>query len=308
MIEVQALSKAYGTEKAVDGLSFHIEKGEIVGFLGPNGAGKTTTMKMLTCYLAPSEGSARIDGLRIEKDSLAIRQKIGYLPESTPLYEDMNVYDYLAFMAAMRQIPKPEIPDRVAQYAEHCGLANVLGKPIQTLSKGYKQRVGLAQALLHDPDVLILDEPTSGLDPNQKGEILSLIQNLGAQKTVLLSTHILSEVEAICERVLILNKGKIVADGAIQSLRASFGGGQRIRLGLQQAELQAVEAVLAEKVGCQVLAHEAQDETLYLTVSAPGVEDLRPILFQLAIGQGWHLVELYRERVNLDDIFRQLTH
>lgn len=308
MIEVRNLTKQYGTEKAVDGLSFTIPKGQILGFLGPNGAGKTTTMKMLTCFMPPTEGEAFVDGLDVQKDALAIRQRLGYLPEQNPLYEDMLVYDYLAYVAEMRGVPKNETAGRVAEYASRCGLEEVLSKPIQTLSKGFKQRVGLAQALLHDPDVLILDEPTSGLDPNQKGEILGLIRALGEEKTVIFSTHILSEVEAVCERVLIIHKGQLVADGSIADLRNTFSGGQKLVLGLMQADVVTARETLAAIKGLEISAEEQVSDTeVRLMLSVSGMEDVRPALFRLAVAQNWIMTELHREQVNLEDVFRQVT-
>lgn len=213
MIQVNNLIKNYGIIKAVDDISFTVSKGEILGFLGPNGAGKTTTMKILTCYMLPTFGNVNIAGFDISNNSLQIRKKIGYLPETAPLYHDMQVDEFLRFVAEIREIPKPKINKRLNEIVEICGLKNVGVKFIAELSKGYRQRVGLAQALIHNPEILILDEPTSGLDPNQIIEIRNLIKTIGKEKTIILSTHILPEVEATCNRVLIINKGKIIADG-----------------------------------------------------------------------------------------------
>ena len=216
MIQVNHLTKSFGSERAVDDISFDVARGEVVGFLGPNGAGKSTTMRVLTCYLPPTSGSVSIDGRSVVGDSLAVRSMIGYLPETTPLYAEMTVTDYLKFIARLRGMTVEAERSRLPYVSAVCGLEGVLTKQIENLSKGFRQRVGLAQAMLHDPEILILDEPTSGLDPNQIVEIRELIQSLGEQKTVILSTHILPEVQASCDRVLIIDKGKIVADYHVQ--------------------------------------------------------------------------------------------
>lgn len=219
MIEISHLNKVYGLQHAVDDISFNVEKGEIVGFLGPNGAGKTTTMKMITCFMPPTSGEILVDGMSVEEQSLDIRKRIGYLPESNPLYLDMNVIDFLSYIAELRNIDKPLRNKRVREILDICALGEVLHKDINQLSKGYRQRVGLAQAMIHDPDILILDEPTIGLDPNQVVDIRKLIKQLGREKTVILSTHILSEVQATCDRAVIIHRGKIVADATISELQ-----------------------------------------------------------------------------------------
>ncbi len=306
MIEVRELTKRYGSEVAVDRISFSVRSGEVLGFLGPNGAGKTTTMKVITCYLPPTEGTVLVDGLDVRQDSLAIRQKIGYLPENTPLYPDMVTYDYLEFMAAMRGLDGAVRRRRLAEVIEVCGLGEVLNKRIDALSKGYRQRVGLAQAMVHDPPILILDEPTSGLDPNQIVEIRSLIKTLGREKTVILSTHILPEVQASCDRVLIIHRGRIVADGTPDELQSAHGG-QRILFGVQAPESE-VRAALERVDGVKVEDARAEgDGTLLFRLSADGQQDLRPVLFRLAVERGWTLTELHRERVDLEEVFRQLT-
>ncbi|MBL7977994.1 MAG: ATP-binding cassette domain-containing protein [Bacteroidetes Order II. Incertae sedis bacterium] len=307
MIEVLSLSKRYGSDLAVQDLSFTIPKGQVLGFLGPNGAGKTTTMKMLTCFLPPTSGDAQINGLSILEHGLQIRQQIGYLPEQNPLYEDMNVFDYLHYTARMRGVEKTAVRSCVIEYAGRCGLKEVLHKQIGTLSKGFKQRVGLAQALLHDPAILVLDEPTSGLDPNQKGEILDLIRHLGDEKTVILSTHILSEVEAICERALIISGGKLVADGSMAELKTAFSGGQRIRLGILNGITEKVLPAFGAVGGLTVQETAWQGNTLLLTLTYESDAEIRPELFRLAVDQEWILTELYREKVNLEDVFRQVT-
>lgn len=307
MIEVSKLVKRYGPERAVDEISFEVKKGEVLGFLGPNGAGKSTTMKVITCYLPPTDGTVRVDGLDVRTDPVAVRRRIGYLPESTPLYQDMNTFDYLEFVAAIRGVPKGERTGRIAEMVELCGLGDVLGKDINALSKGYRQRVGLAQAMVHNPAILILDEPTSGLDPNQIVEIRELIKALGQEKTVVLSTHILSEVQASCDRVIIINKGKMVADGTPDDLQTSFSGGQRVRFGVKEPAGGVAEAL--EAWGhTRIVEHAYDDEenTVYTLVSDQ-TADIRPDLFHLAVDKGWTLTELHRDQVNLEDVFRQLT-
>jgi len=220
MIQVENLTKNYGTNCAVDQVSFNVHKGEVLGFLGPNGAGKSTTMKILTCFLAPTQGSAKVAGFDVFDQSLEVRRRVGYLPEDTPLYRDMTVLEHLDFAASMHGMKGDRVQARIKEIGGRCGLVEVAGKLVGELSKGYRQRVGLAQAMLHDPDILILDEPTGGLDPNQIAEIRTLIKEVGKEKTVILSTHILPEVQATCSRMLIISGGKLVADGTPDELRA----------------------------------------------------------------------------------------
>ncbi len=305
MIEVRDLTKFYGAERAVDHISFDVRPGEVLGFLGPNGAGKTTTMKVLTCYLPPTSGTVLVDGMDVREHSLAVRRLMGYLPEHTPLYQGMVTYDYLMFAAAMRGVPREHRATRIKAMAEVCGIGAVLGKKIDALSKGYRQRVGLAQAMIHDPPILILDEPTTGLDPNQIVEIRELIKQIGREKTVILSTHILPEVQASCDRVLIIHRGKLVADGTPRDLQQSFSGGQRIVFGLAQAD--AVDETLAKWGRARILDRKQDGgETVY-TLTSDESADLRPELFRLAVEQGWTLTELHRQQANLEDVFRQLT-
>lgn len=307
MIEVHGLTKTYGSERAVNDISFQVRKGEVLGFLGPNGAGKSTTMKVITCYLPPSAGSVTVDGLNVVQDSLAVRRRIGYLPEHTPLYQDMTVYDYLSFIATMRNVSPKVVPNRIAHMAGVCGLSTVLAKRIDALSKGYRQRVGLAQAMIHDPDIIILDEPTSGLDPNQIVEIRELIKTIGKEKTVILSTHILPEVQASCDRVLIINKGKLVADGTPQDLQDNFSGAQKISFGVHNPD-PSVMATLSSTPSIRVVGqeHHGDQETTFL-LTTDEKEDVRPTLFNLAVENGWTLTELHRKQANLEDVFRQLT-
>ncbi len=307
MIEVRGLTKRYGTEKAVDAISFEVKSGEILGFLGPNGAGKTTTMKVITCYLPPTEGTVLVDGLDVRTDTLAVRQRIGYLPENTPLYREMTTYDYLVFMAMLRGVPKDRQKQRIAAMAEVCGLGDVLGKQIDALSKGYRQRVGLAQAMVHDPPILILDEPTTGLDPNQIVEIRDLIKSLGREKTVILSTHILPEVQASCDRVLIIHRGRLVADGTPSDLQTRFSGGQRLQFGVLGANGE-VHTTLERWGKARILDHHAaEDGTVLFDLATENKEDLRPELFRMAVEMGWTLTELHRIQADLEDVFRQLT-
>lgn len=307
MIEVQQLTKRYGAEIAVDKISFNVKKGEVLGFLGPNGAGKTTTMKVVTCYLPPSGGQVLVDGMNVTQEALAVRERIGYLPENTPLYREMITYDYLVFAAEMRGVPSEKQSRRIAEMTEVCGLGDVLAKRIDTLSKGYRQRVGLAQALIHDPPILILDEPTSGLDPNQIVEIRHLITALGREKTVILSTHILSEVEASCDRVLIINNGTLVADGTPAELQAHFMGRQHIQLGIQGKE-DDVLSTLESWGKAQLTGHQADHNGAILyDLSADPSDDLRPELFHLAVEKGWVLTELHGVQADLEDVFRSLT-
>jgi len=307
MISVKGLTKRYGEERAVNDISFEVQKGEVLGFLGPNGAGKTTTMKVITCFLPPSEGTVYVDGMDVRTNSLAVRAKIGYLPENTPLYQEMTVFDYLLFVASMRGVEPKKRVSRIAEMADVCGLNSVISKRIEALSKGYRQRVGLAQAMIHEPSIVILDEPTTGLDPNQIVEIRELIQNIGADRTVILSTHILSEVELSCDRVLIINRGELVADGTPKDLRAGFAGDQTIRFGVK-SDAAPVHDALADWKGINISETISlpEDETVFI-LTTKNTDDVRPDLFRLAADNGWAMSELSRVTVNLEDVFRELT-
>ena len=305
------ISKYYGDAKAVDDISFEVHSGEILGFLGPNGAGKTTTMRMITCYLDPSQGTIKVEGKDIHTESLEVRKLVGYLPEQNPLYFDMNVLEYLEYAAQLQGTPRTMIPRRVKQMVEVCALGEMKHKDIGQLSKGYRQRVGLAAAMIHDPRVLILDEPTSGLDPNQIAEIRSLIRELGKQKTVVLSTHILSEVQATCNRVIIISRGKIVADGPIEDLQRGLHGGEKL---LVELEVPAGESFATLSVHLKSLPAvesvtllEDRSSVKKVSIGTGRAEDVRREIFRLAVAKGWTLLELHREQTSLEDIFRQLT-
>jgi len=307
MINVRNLSKNYGETIAVNDISFEVQTGEILGFLGPNGAGKTTTMKVLTCYMPPSSGTVNIDGFDVTEKSLEVRSKIGYLPEQNPLYYDMYVVDYLRFVAEMRGIPKEQHNSRIKRMVEVCGLKEVVNRPVGELSKGYRQRVGLAQAMIHDPQLLILDEPTSGLDPNQIVEIRNLIKELGREKTVILSTHILSEVQATCDRAIIVDRGKIVADGALNELQAAFHGMERISLEIKAPGNGCAEKLRAIDHVKQVEEKKTEGENHILVLEVEKGQDLREQIYDLSVREGWKLLELHREVTSLEDVFRQLT-
>jgi ABC-2 type transport system ATP-binding protein len=309
MIKVENLTKEYGTNRAVDQVSFNVRKGEVLGFLGPNGAGKSTTMKILTCFLAPTSGSAQVAGFDVFDQSLEVRQHVGYLPEDTPLYKDMTVLEHLEFAANMHGMTGERVHSRIKEIGGRCGLSEVAGKLVGELSKGYRQRVGLAQAMLHDPDILILDEPTSGLDPNQIAEIRSLIKEVGKEKTVILSTHILPEVQATCSRMLIISGGKLVADGTPDELRAREKA-TRYRLVVEAngATPEAVKdkvAGLSGVVLCQKVAGETGAHTF--DIDGQAKDDLRKQLFRVAVDNKWTLLELTRQAASLEDVFRNLT-
>ncbi len=306
MIEVANLTKRYGTVTAVDDVSFTVKTGEILGFLGPNGAGKTTTMKILTCFMPATDGRVTVDSLDVFDDSLEVRRKIGYLPESAPLYTDMNVTEYLSFVAGIRGISKAQLPSRLDAIVNVCGLTEVRRREISELSKGFKQRVGLAQAMIHDPDILILDEPTSGLDPNQIVEIRNLIKKIGEEKTVILSTHILPEVQATCDRVLIISRGKLVADGSPDELTSQFHGDEQIQVTVTGTTPDVLRSALGGLSGVAWLDVSGGREVTARLTSERGT-DLRERIFRVVVDKGWTLLELHRERTSLEQVFRQLT-
>lgn len=298
-IEVNQLTKNYNGQLAVDHISFSIKKGEIVGFLGPNGAGKSTTMKMLTCYIPPTEGTASVCGFDVSDRSIDVRRHVGYLPEHNPLYLDMFVKEYLSFAAELGHVANRK--QRVAEVIALTRLEREQHKKLRQLSKGYRQRVGLAQAMIHNPDVLILDEPTSGLDPNQVVEIRELIKNLGSEKTIMLSTHIMQEVENICDRVIIIDRGKIVADDQIANMRNM--GNNSLRVRIQFAE--TVDQKLLLGIAGVVAATPLGENTWHIDGSD---QDLRQKVSQFALAQNLEVLELVSEKNSLEEVFRSLTN
>ncbi len=320
MIQANDLSKSFGSFRALDKINFEVSRGEIVGFLGPNGAGKSTTMRILTCFISPSGGTARVNGHDVFDEPLQVRESLGYLPQRAPLYLEMSVLEYLRFAGDLRRLDESQFKKRAKSVVEVCGLAQVLGKEIRHLSHGYRQRVGLAQALIHDPPILILDEPTSDLDPNEKAEFLDYLKQIGQERTVMLSTHNLAEVEASCARAIIVSRGRIVADGPLDEIRAKSG---RVRyvVTIQESAGSAayrgrgalpkkgeVEDALGKLDGVKKLSELPTDERAhaYEVVSEQDV-DLRPDLFKLIADKGWVMLELHRDAQSLEDVFRNLT-
>jgi ABC-2 type transport system ATP-binding protein len=308
LIEVRGLTKAYGEKTAVDNISFSVNKGEILGFLGPNGAGKTTTMRVLTGYLPATQGTAKIAGFDVFDDSMEVRRRIGYLPENPPLYLDMTVADYLDFVARIKNVPAEKRAERVEAATEMTKIADKRGELIKRLSRGYRQRVGLAQAIVHDPDVIILDEPTVGLDPKQIIEVRHLIKGLAGSHTIILSTHILPEVSMTCDRVIIINNGKIVAVDTPENLTLQLKGGERIRVEAQAPE-QALLDALQKIPGAQKVQVDSVGSGGRMTavVEARQGQDLRSQIAAKIVGQGWPLYELRGENLSLEEIFLQLT-
>lgn len=310
-ITVRNLTKLYGQEKAIDDISFDVKNGEILGFLGPNGAGKTTTMKIITCYMPPSAGTVSVDDYSIAEHSFEVRKKIGYLPEMNPLYLDMNVLEYLEYSAQLHRMEKTHIRQRLREMVEVCGLTEVRHKDIGELSKGYRQRVGLAQAMIHDPDVLILDEPTSGLDPNQIVEIRNLIRKLGRAKTVVLSTHILSEVQATCDRVIIINEGKIAANGTPDQLQSEFRGDEIITLELKASVENGMTDIFPKVKSLpqiENVQYQSPSPGIHrLVITAAKGEDVREELFRQAAREEWVVLEMHREVTSLEEVFHKLT-
>jgi ABC-2 type transport system ATP-binding protein len=308
MIQVEGLTKYYGDLCAVDHISLDIQTGEILGLLGPNGAGKTTILRMLTGYLRPTEGTIRVKDSAIDEKPLEIKRLMGYLPESAPLYRDMLVYDYLSYIADIREIEAKGKFARIRSMAELCGLNEVMHQPIGELSKGYNQRVGLAHAMMNDPEILILDEPTSGLDPNQIAEIREIIRRIGKEKTIVISTHILSEAEATCNRVVIINRGMIVADGSTETLGQSTSQGNLITVALQNADLESVERELHSIQGIEDISTlDEQGDTLEVRISCRYPEDLRGEIYKRIKKTNWVLMEFHQETRSLETIFRSLT-
>ncbi|RMH62342.1 MAG: ATP-binding cassette domain-containing protein [Zetaproteobacteria bacterium] len=302
MIQAERLTRLFGRTPAVRELSFHVHRGEVMGLLGPNGAGKSTTMKMLTCFLPPSSGQARVNGHSLD-DSLAVRRSIGYLPENAPMYIDLDVQTHLRFVGRMQGLPQGTLADRIAEMARVCGLEQVLRRRIDELSKGYRQRVGLAASMLHDPACLILDEPTTGLDPNQISEIRQLIRRLGESKTVLLSSHVLAEVEAVCDRVMIIDRGQLRAIGTAEELARQAGDGQTLYVrflddGRSVLEMLATDGVEAEATG----------EVNGWWLHCPDADmPLAERTFRAAVAKDVVIVEMHARKTSLEDVFHRLT-
>lgn len=314
MIEVEHLSRSFGSFRAVDDIHFSIKTGEIVGLLGPNGAGKTTTMRMITGFLTQTSGKISIDGKDISENPVEAKRKIGYMPESAPLYSDMMVADYLKYVAEMQQKDPAE---RVPHLCKVCGLKEVMHKNIGELSRGYRQRVGLAHALMNDPEILILDEPTSGLDPNQISDVRHLIKEIGRTRTVIISTHILGEVEMLCDRIIIISKGKIVADSPTTELRTRYGNSALIRItagGCSSDELaeklgkkfKELDNITVTPTACTELL-KGETKSGAATVAVTGDTEIRPDIVEEVIKAGWKLYTMKLETNSLEDVFRSLT-
>lgn len=298
-LSVQSITKEYGTQKAVNDLSFDVSGGTVMGFLGPNGAGKSTTMKIVSCYLSPTSGTAEVCGYNIHKNPLEVRKHIGYLPENNPLYLDMYVREYLQFVAGIHKIDKKA--NRVKELIDMTGLGKEQHKLIGALSKGYRQRVGLAQAMIHNPDVLILDEPTSGLDMNQLVDIRNLIIELGKEKTVILSTHIMQEVQAMCDRVIIINNGSLVADDPIDRLSDRISGEQQITINLldNNVSLDTLKSIPG------VSQVKTTKDGIIITSDAKN--DIRKEVFEQAVASGWVIIEMKKDEISVEDVFQKLT-
>ncbi len=308
MIKIDKLTKYFGETCAVDGISLEIRKGEILGLLGPNGAGKTTTMRILTCYLEPTAGNVTIKDFNIYDHSLEIKQLIGYLPESAPIYPDMLVYDYLQFVADIRKLEGERKLSRIKELVSLCGLHDVMHRPVHELSKGYKQRVGLAHAMMNSPEILILDEPTSGLDPNQIVEIRNIVKAIGREKTIIISTHILSEAEATCDRVVIIDRGNIVADGAMDALKKEAGHEYVVNISLRHGDFNKVkDSFLVLKGVNDALLTSSDEGAVDFCLSCSGDRDLRPDIYDIIKKNDWPLLEFHRESRTLETVFRELT-
>ncbi len=304
MITVESVTKRYGDVVAVADLSFEVERGEVVGFLGPNGAGKSTTMKMITGTLQPDEGAVRFDGTSIGEDLTAAKRRVGYLPEANPLYDELLVAEYLEYVAELRGLSAEESRSGVADAVDETDIGSVFYRPIGECSKGFRQRVGLAGAILHRPEILILDEPTEGLDPNQRVEIRRLVGSLGRERTVLLSTHVMQEVEATCSRLVILAQGRLAAAGTVQELIADRSRGVRY---VVEAEGEGVADALSGLAGVSSHTVESLQGRIRVELDSSGTTELRPEIFAIARDRGWTLWELHREKANLEQLFRSLT-
>lgn len=311
MIQVEGLSKKYARHVAVNNISFSVEKGDIVGFLGPNGAGKTTTMRILTCFLPPTEGKATVAGFDVFEQPFEVKKRIGYLPEAPPLYPEMRVEDYLNFVARLKNVPGADIKGRTEQVMERCSVTDAKSKLISKLSKGYRQRVGLAQAIIHNPDVLILDEPTSGLDPKQINETRELIKRLAGEHTIVLSTHILPEVEAICQKVIIINKGRLVATDSVENLKSRAGVGSAVLVQVETAgaaDAAEVRQRLEQVPGVsKVLDRVTSSDRLIFEIESLAGRNVRGDLARAIVHAGWNLLELKSMTLSLEEVFLELT-
>jgi ABC-2 type transport system ATP-binding protein len=311
MIQVEGLSKRYARHVAVNNISFSVEKGDIVGFLGPNGAGKTTTMRILTCFMPPTEGKATVAGFDVFEQPHEVKKHIGYLPEAPPLYPEMSVEDYLTFVARLKNVPPSEVKSRTEQVMERCAVADSRSRLISKLSKGYRQRVGLAQAIIHNPDVLILDEPTSGLDPKQINETRELIKGLAGEHTIILSTHILPEVEAVCQKVIIINKGRLVATDSVENLKARAGVGSAIQVQVDtagEADVATVRQRLEQVPGVsKVLDRMVSGNRFIFEVESLEGRNARPEVARAIVHAGWNLLELKSSTLTLEEVFLELT-
>lgn len=302
MIEVQNVSRYFGQVLAVDNVSFHVNKGEIVGFLGPNAAGKTTTMRILTTYLPATSGTARVAGFDVHENSMQVRKKIGYLPENPPLYQEMRVRDFLSFVAKIKEVESKKMTKAVDEALTKTGTSHVQNRVIKTLSKGYKQRVGLAQALVHNPEVLILDEPTVGLDPAQIIEVRQLIKGLAGDHTIILSTHILPEVSATSDRIIIIDKGKVVAEDTPQNLTKQLSGAERLSISLK-GPAEEVKNRLSALAGVDRVTASKNNELLNVIVETKPDTELRPSLAKTIVESGWELFEMKPEGMSLEEVF-----
>ena len=307
MIRVENLVKNYGDVQAVRDISFQVNDGEILGFLGENGAGKSTTLKVMTGYLSATAGDVFVDDMNIVDDSLEIRRRVGYLPELNPLYGEMIVYDLLSFIATIRRMEGRAFRQALDRVVEQCGLAGVVHRAVQECSKGYKQRIGLATAMLHDPDILILDEPVTGLDPNQIVEIRELIRSLGREKTLIMSSHILQEIEATVDRIIIIHNGEIVADGLREELMSSFRGQTQLTLEVKQAEEESVQGLPEQLQGVSLSDVAENNGSRTLVLEYDRDTDPRERIFHYARDQGWVILEMSQARIQLEDVFRNLT-
>lgn len=312
MIKVEGLTKRYARNVAVDDISFEVEKGQIVGFLGPNGAGKTTTMRVLTCFLPPTQGTAEVAGYNVTEKPMEVKRRVGYLPETPPLYPEMEVSEFLTFAGRLKGLSGPSLAKRVKEVSEQCAVGDVQSRLIGKLSKGYRQRVGLAQAIIHNPDVLILDEPTSGLDPKQIIDTRELIKGLAGNHTIILSTHILPEVEAMCEKVIIISKGKLVATDSVSNLTNRLRGAETVRVEVEgregQIDAEQVQQKLEQVAGVsRVMLKTAADGRSQFEVESLQGQNIRADLARAVVEAGWNLNELHALNLSLEEVFLQLT-